>query len=616
MTDPPNRPLAGHAQNSVEDPAVIYPLIDDPGNKRVLWEWLEANDDYVVADNEPLNEATFDICLVDQPALFEYNELIKEAKTAAEPALLPVLLLVSDLDTDHIDTEQGELADNVFATTVDELISLPIRKTELEWQLNTLCRLRIQSLNLKARTERLRKFQKAVEASGHGIMITDADGNIQYVNPAFETITGYSGSEAIGDTPTLLNSGEMSESFYDELWETITAGETWHGEIVDRSKNGDIYIADQTIAPIHNESGDITAYVAVQTDVTDQKQLESRLKRHRNIVQRLEDPIMLQDTDDQFVLVNDALCEFAGLSAEELEGTDEYAFMDNSTAQVIDRQKQSVRWTEQPVTYSISPTFEYSRKEAVFYTTRYPYYDENGELAGTLAICRDVTDLDERTRQLHVLDNILRHNIRNSLNVIYGQGARLQSAVDGELEEAAESIIKTAHDLLTTSEKSREITRVLSEDTGTRCVDLAENLDRIVATVADEWPEVDLSVSIPNELVVTAHPAIDSTFEELIANAVAHNDHENLRVEVTTSIDDGKARIQVADNGPGISEFDREVLEAGTAVGTLSHGSGLGLWLVYWIVKRSNGAVTITDRDSAGTAVTVSLPIVSTSVDS
>ena len=620
MTDPPNSPLDGPAQNSVdrsaEDPAVIYPLIDDPGNKRVLWEWLEANDDYIAADNEPLAEATFDICLVDQPALIEYSESIKAVKTAAEPALLPVLLLVSDFNSGLIDTDKSELADTVFATTVDELITLPIRQAELEWRLDTLRRLRTQSLNLTVRTERLRKFRKAVEASGHGIMITDTDGTIEYINPAFEDTTGYSSSEAVGDTPTLLNSGEMSDSFYDQLWDTISSGETWHGEIVDRRKDGETYIADQTIAPITNEVGEITTYVAVQTDITERKRLEDRLKRHRDIVQRLEDPIMLQDIDDQFVLVNDALCEFAGLSAEELEGTDEYAFMDESTARVIDRQKQIVRWTEQPVTYSVSPTFEYSRKEAVFYTSRYPFYDEDGELAGTLAICRDVTDLDERTRQLHVLDNILRHNIRNSLNVIYGQGARLQSAVDGELQEAAEAIIKTADDLLTTSEKSRDITRVLSEDTETRRVDLAVILGQITKTVADEWPEVDLSVSTPDELIVTAHPAIDSALEELIANAAVHNDYKNPRVEVAAAVDDGMALIQIADNGPGISEFDREVLESGTAIGTLSHGSGLGLWLVYWVVKRSKGMVTISDRDSVGTVVTVSLPIVSTPIDS
>lgn len=615
MTEPIDKPPDGHAQNAVDtspqDPAIIYPLIADSGNKRVLWEWLETNDDYVVADNVPLTEATFDICLVDQPALLEHSESIKKAKAAAEPALLPVLLLVSDLNSDLIDLDQGELADNVFATTVDELISLPIRQAELEWRLHTLRRLRTQSLDLKARSERLQKFYQAVEASGHGIMITDTDGTIEYVNPAFEETSGYSGMEAIGNTPTMLNSGEMDDSYYDQLWETISSGETWHGVIVDRRKDGSRYIADQTIAPIINETGDLNAYVAVQTDVTNRKQLEDRLKRHRDIVKRLEDPIMLQDEDGQFILVNDALCEFAGLSADELEGSDEYAFMDESTAKTIERQKQLVYRTEQPVTYSVTPTFEYGRKEAVFYTSRYPYYDEDGELAGTLAICRDITDLEERTRQLHVLDNILRHNIRNRLTVIYGRANQLRSALDGELEAAADAVIDTADDLLTTSEKSREITKVLSGDTEVKRVRLASYLEQLTATAANKWPDVDLSISLPDELVVTAIPAIESALEELIINAIAHNDHETPCVEVTATVDDEIARIQVTDNGPGISGFDQEVLESGTAIGTLSHGSGLGLWLVYWVIKRSNGKISITDRDSDGTAVTISLPVVS-----
>ena len=611
MTDGITEPTDGGSQ----EPAVIYPLIANGGNERVLREWLAAHDEYVVADDEPVVEATFDICLVDQPALLEHRESIKAAKTAAEPALLPVLLLVSDLDDDLIDIDRGELADNAFAATVDELISLPIRQAELEWRLQALRRLREQSLDLEARTERLRKFRRAVEASGHAIAITDTNGTIEYVNPAFEASTGYSRREAVGNTPRMLKSGEMPESHYERLWDTITAGETWHEEIVNRRKDGSLYTADQTIAPITDETGDISAYVAVQTDVTERKRLEDRLKRHRSIVQRLEDPIMLQDTEGQFLLVNDALCKFAGLSADELEGTDEYAFMDEPTARSIDRQKRLVRWTEQPVEYSVTPTFEHSREEAVFYTSRYPYYDENGELAGTLAICRDVTDLDERTRQLQVLDNILRHNIRNSLNVIYGRGDQLRAAVDGELEDAADTIIETAEALLTTSEKSHEITQVLGKDTEIRRVDLSRQLERIAATVAADWPAVALSVSTPDEIVVTAIPAIESALEELVRNAAAHNDHERPRIEVTVTVDDGLAEVRIADNGPGIPEFDRDVIDSGTATEALTHGSGLGLWLVYWVVKRSNGELAVSEREPLGTAITVSLPVVSTTAD-
>jgi len=594
---------------SSSDPTVIYPLIADSGNERVLREWLDAHEEYTLVEDEPVDEALFDICLADQPALIDHSESIRAAKTAAKPALLPVLLLVSDLDTDLLSTEHNELVDNVLATTVDEFISLPIRKAELEWRLHTLRQLREQSLDLKTQNDKLRRFRRAIEASGHGIIITDTDGTIEYTNPAFEATTGYSNQEAVGNNTNMLQSGEMNDSHYDQLWQTISAGETWHGEIVDQRKDGSQYIVDQTIAPISDASGEITAYVAVQTDITERKQLEDRLKQHRDIVQRLDDPIMLQNEDGQFELVNEALCDFAGLSAEELEGTDEYEFMDEPTAKFIHRQKKAVLWTEKPVTYSVTPTFEYSGKEAVFYTTRYPYYNEESKLVGTLAICRDVTDLDRRTRHLQVIDNILRHNIRNKLTIIKGRGTQIQRDTNGELTHAAASIVEAADDLLTTSEKSRQITQVFSNDTNITQINLSDTIERIINNIKHRWPDIKFSVTIPDEVVVIAIPEIGDAIKELVENAAMHNDKETSQVELSVTVDNEVVEIQISDNGPGMIAFDQEVLESGTAIGELSHGSGLGLWLVYWIVQQSNGTINLTDQDSGGTTVNIKLPV-------
>jgi len=594
---------------SSSDPTVIYPLIADSGNERVLREWLDAHEEYTLVEDEPVDEALFDICLADQPALIDHSESIRAAKTAAKPALLPVLLLVSDLDTDLLSTEHNELVDNVLATTVDEFISLPIRKAELEWRLHTLRQLREQSLDLKTQNDKLRRFRRAIEASGHGIIITDTDGTIEYTNPAFEATTGYSNQEAVGNNTNMLQSGEMNDSHYDQLWQTISAGETWHGEIVDQRKDGSQYIVDQTIAPISDASGEITAYVAVQTDITERKQLEDRLKQHRDIVQRLDDPIMLQNEDGQFELVNQALCDFAGLSAEKLEGTDEYEFMDEPTAKFIHRQKKAVLWTEKPVTYSVTPTFEYSGKEAVFYTTRYPYYNEESKLVGTLAICRDVTDLDRRTRHLQVIDNILRHNIRNKLTIIKGRGTQIQRDTNGELTHAAASIVEAADDLLTTSEKSRQITQVFSNDTNITQINLSDTIERIINNIKHRWPDIKFSVTIPDEVVVIAIPEIGDAIKELVENAAMHNDKETSQVELSVTVDNEVVEIQISDNGPGMIAFDQEVLESGTAIGELSHGSGLGLWLVYWIVQQSNGTINLTDQDSCGTTVNIKLPV-------
>lgn len=129
----------------------------------------------------------------------------------------------------------------------------------------------------KERRLELRRFREAVEAAGQAIFITDTDGTITYANPAFEDVTGYNPAEAVGETPSLLNSGQYDEEYYRRLWETILDGETWNDELVDRRKSGETYYTLQTISPILDEDGDVEEFVAVQTDITAQKEHEKHL---------------------------------------------------------------------------------------------------------------------------------------------------------------------------------------------------------------------------------------------------------------------------------------------------------------------------------------------------
>ncbi len=114
-------------------------------------------------------------------------------------------------------------------------------------------------------------FEAHAEASDRAVVVTDRDGVIEYVNPAFERITGYTATEAIGQTPNLLYSGEQDDSFYTELWETITSGETWTAEITNRTKSGALFRTSQRIIPITDPDGEVTHFVAVQPDITDQQ---------------------------------------------------------------------------------------------------------------------------------------------------------------------------------------------------------------------------------------------------------------------------------------------------------------------------------------------------------
>ncbi len=128
----------------------------------------------------------------------------------------------------------------------------------------------------RAKEERER-LMLAIEQVGEAVIITDTEGAIQYVNPAFESITGYTRAEVIGQNPRLLKSGEQDDAFYKEMWETLTRGEVWHGRLINKKKEGALFTEEATISPVRNPAGKTINYVAVKRDITQEIALEAQL---------------------------------------------------------------------------------------------------------------------------------------------------------------------------------------------------------------------------------------------------------------------------------------------------------------------------------------------------
>ncbi|MGD9007001.1 MAG: response regulator [Desulfobacteraceae bacterium] len=140
--------------------------------------------------------------------------------------------------------------------------------------------------SLAERNDAIRESKKqeqllyhAINQSHDSVVITDADGNIEYVNPAFSRITGYNRSEAIGRNPRILQSGKHPRKFYEVIWETLTKGETWKGLIINRRKNGEEYQEEATITPVIDRFGNTHHFVAMKRDVTQEVVLERKLAR-------------------------------------------------------------------------------------------------------------------------------------------------------------------------------------------------------------------------------------------------------------------------------------------------------------------------------------------------
>jgi two-component system cell cycle sensor histidine kinase/response regulator CckA len=125
----------------------------------------------------------------------------------------------------------------------------------------------------------LLKLSAAVVASADGILITDAEGNVEWVNPAFSKVTGYTLDEAAGKNPRFLKSGEQDEAFYRAFWRTIASGKTWSGRVRNRRKDGSHYTEEMTVAPVRDDAGDICHYIAIKRDITEREKLERQLQQ-------------------------------------------------------------------------------------------------------------------------------------------------------------------------------------------------------------------------------------------------------------------------------------------------------------------------------------------------
>ena len=215
------------------------------------------------------------------------------------------------------------------------------------------------------------------------------------------------------------------------------------------------------------------------------------------------------------------------------------------------------------------------------------------------------------TRQLTVLNRVLRHDIRTNANVIQGNASLLtEESVD--TEERAETIRRQATDLVKLGKQARSIEQILTtEEADREPQDLTAAVETSCERVRRDNPSAEIDVSLPSTLSVLAHHLIDSALANVIENAVEHSNKETpqVRVESRSVSRNGidYIELRVADNGPGIAKSEIEVLKRGYET-DLEHTSGLGLWLVSWIVASSGGEVRFEENDPEGSVVCLRLP--------
>ncbi|MEO6994520.1 MAG: PAS domain S-box protein, partial [Lacunisphaera sp.] len=184
----------------------------------------------------------------------------------------------------------------------------------------------------RRRTEAAMHLQaSALNAAANAIMITDRHGVIEWVNPAWISLTGYSSAEAIGENPRMLKSGAQDASFYENFWRTMLAGQFTQRELINRRKDGTLYHEHETVTPVCDVSGAVTHFIAIKQDITERKQAEADRERESSLLaftlRSLPGIFYLYDAEGRLRRWNDNLAQATGYSDADLQGRSPYDFI-------------------------------------------------------------------------------------------------------------------------------------------------------------------------------------------------------------------------------------------------------------------------------------------------
>jgi signal transduction histidine kinase len=226
--------------------------------------------------------------------------------------------------------------------------------------------------------------------------------------------------------------------------------------------------------------------------------------------------------------------------------------------------------------------------------------DRHQHLLGRIYTFHDITQYLRQQQRLKVLNRVLRHNIRTETNVIHGYADQTDSA-------AAEIIKRRAMRIAEVGEKGRDAIELFDAATEEpRPESLSYLLEAAIQQCRDTYPEVEFSLTRP-EADVPVASVVSAALRNVVENAAEHNSGDSRRVEVRATVDRETATVHVVDDGPGIEEYELDVLSSGTET-ALQHGSGLGLWIVKWGIELVGGSIQFESRSPTGTRVILTIP--------
>jgi PAS domain S-box-containing protein len=410
------------------------------------------------------------------------------------------------------------------------------------------------TLESALRQERLALFDLALAEIGNAVMITDAAGKIIWVNRSFTVLSGYTNEELLGQPPRLFNSGTQDAVFFRHFWQSISAGKTWRGDIVNRRKDGSLYTASQMVTPLFNAKGEISHYIAVLEDISERKRQEIELKQNYEHLKTLNE--QLANTQNQ-LLQSEKMASIGQLAAgvaHEINNPIGFVSSNLSTLKTyVDELLEVIR----------------------AYSAADPLLAEHPEINANIASIKAQADLDFMGEDIH-----------------------------GLLKESREGISRVTRIV----QDLKDFSRIDSMDWAV--ANLEQGLDSTLNIVMNE---IRFKADIVKEYagipdIECLGSQLNQVFMNLLVNA-AHAIDTRGTITIRTGTTSDAVWVEIADTGRGIPpENLKRIFDPFFTTKAIGKGTGLGLSLAYSIVQKHHGKLEVRSEVGVGSCFRVEIP--------
>jgi two-component system sensor histidine kinase/response regulator len=477
----------------------------------------------------------------------------------------------------------------------------------------------------------------ALEAAANAIVITNNKGAIQWVNPAFTQLTGYTRAEAIGQNPRVLKSGVHDREFFRNLWETVLSGSVWQGTITNKRKDGALYQEEMTITPVRSKQGEITHFVAVKQDITErlraEQELAYRLAFQRALLETIPYPMFVKDARGRFISCNKAYEREFGTTSDFLKGKTvlELDYLPEAERAKFHEEDLAVIHQASRRSYELPIQYADGRTHITLYSVD-GFKLADGSEGGLIGLLVDISDqkriaeelreakakAEEATQMKSMFLANMSHEIRTPMNAIIGlshlalrtQLNPKQRDYVSKVHNAGTSLLAVINDILDFSKI--EAGKLDLETTDFKLDEVISSVTTLTAQKAHEKGLEFLAHVAPN---IPEHLSGDplrlgQVLTNFVNNSVKFTEKGEIRLDIELLERTGeKAQLKfsVRDTGIGMTKEQAAKLfqpftQADMSTTRKHGGTGLGLTICRRLVELMGGRIWLESEPGVGSA--------------